>query len=367
MGYFFRLYFLEIGGSTFPTFAPQIIFLTMRFLLYMIICGLLIGCGNDAANRILFKNNLEEYEGRNLHWGDAVKLAVEGDNHDSIQVLINGKRQPDDFSLSKENAHFGINLLKLVVFHGNSEKMEREVSILVLPKEAPVKTEYVVANRYPHDAANFTQGFHFEDGLIYEGTGLRGSSKLEVYELATGKVKNTQKLEDRYFGEGITKVGDSIFQLTYTSQKAFVYDANTLVKTHEFHYAFTREGWGICYTGEYLVMSNGSHILYFINPEDFTLHHTLQVADNSGVRDRLNELEFHNGKVYANVWYENALLEIDPASGAVTAVIQLPEIPSGISRENVANGIAFKGVNLLVTGKNWPTIYELKQAAPLNL
>ncbi len=352
---------------TFLIFAPPIILLKMRILLYLILTSFFVSCGQDAANRILFKNNLEEYESRKLHFGDPINITVEGEDHDSIQVFLNGATIGKGSKLSDDNSHFGINLLKLIIYHSGSEKMEREVSMMVLPKEAPLKKEYKVVIRYPHDAANFTQGFHFEDGLIYEGTGLRGSSKIEVYDLATGKVERIQKLEDRYFGEGITKVGDSIFQITYTSQKAFVYKAQTLERKHEFNYPFSGEGWGLCFSGEYLIMSNGSHLLYFINPKDFSLQHTIQVVDNSGVRNRLNELEFHDGKIYANVWYENALLEIDPANGGVTAVIQLPEIPVGMTRENVANGIAFKGENILVTGKNWPTIYELKMVQPVNL
>lgn len=339
----------------------------MRILLYFILTTFLVACGQEAANRILFKNNLEEFESRKLHFGDPINISVEGEDYDSLHIFLNGVRMSQGFDLSDDNAHFGINLLKLIVHHGKTEKMEREASIIVLPKEVPLMKGYEVVNRYPHDASNFTQGFHFEDGLIYEGTGLRGSSKIEIYDLATGKVQQTKKLEDQYFGEGITKVGDSIFQITYTSQKAFVYNAQTLERVQEFSYPFSGEGWGLCYSGEYLIMSNGSHLLYFINPKDFSLHHTIQVVDNNGVRDRLNELEFYNGKVYANVWYDNALLEINPANGAVTATIQLPEIPAGMTRENVANGIAFKGQNILVTGKNWPTIYELELVQPINL
>tara|TARA_R110000850_G_scaffold62650_6_gene142345 strand:+ start:187 stop:1206 length:1020 start_codon:yes stop_codon:yes gene_type:complete len=339
----------------------------MRVLLYFIFISFLSGCGQDASTKILFKNNLEDYESRKLHLGDPIQIVVEGETYDSIQVLLNGKVMKESFDLAEENAHFGINLLKLIIHHGKTEKMEREVSILVLPKEVPIKKEYEVVNRYKHDPANFTQGFHYEDGLVYEGTGLRGSSKIEVYDLETGLVNQSKKLEDRFFGEGITKVGDSVFQITYTSQKAFVYNAKSLERMHEFSYPYSAEGWGLCFSGEYLIMSNGSHLLYFINPKDFSLHHTIQVVDNNGVRNRLNELEYHAGRVYANVWYDNALLEINPVSGVVTGVIQLPEIPVGMTRENVANGIAFKGENLLVTGKNWPTIYELKRVKPINL
>ncbi len=339
----------------------------MRVLLILILTSILAGCGQDASTRILFKNNLEEFESRKLHWGDPIQVSVEGKDHDSIQVFLNGKKLVADSKISADNSHFGINVLKLIIYHGKTEKMEREVSVLVLPTESPVQKEYKVVNRYKHNPANFTQGFHYEDGLIYEGTGLRGSSKLEIYDLVTGKVQQTKKLEDQYFGEGISKVGDSIFQITYTSQKAFVYDAKTLERTHEFTYPFSGEGWGLCFNGEYLIMSNGSHLLHFINPKDFSLHHTIQVVDNKGARNRLNELEYHDGRIYANVWYDNALLEIDPLSGVVTAIIQLPELPAGMTRENVANGIAFKGENVLVTGKNWPTIYELELAQPVNL
>ncbi len=323
---------------------------------------LMLACDNNASNRIRFKTNLAEYESRKMNFGEAVGLSVEGEEHDSIAVFLNGRRQPSAaFSLTEANSHLGTNQLKMIVFHNGGEKVERQANLMVLPKLAPQRPAYSVVNTYPHNTYNFTEGLVYKDGLIYEGTGLRGASKIVVYELESGKVQQVKDLEPRLFGEGIALVGDSIYQLTYKAQKAFVYDAQTLEKTREYSYPFSAEGWGLCFNGKYLVMSNGSHLLYFIDPSNFSLHHTLEVVDHTGIRDKLNELEYHSGKIYANVWYENEILVINAESGAVEEVIVIPEVPPGINSDAVANGIAIREGRLLITGKYWPSIFELQR------
>jgi glutamine cyclotransferase len=331
----------------------------MRILLLFVSIAILASCDEQASSRILYSTNMSDYEAQNLNWGMEVNLKIEGADYDSVHVLFNNEKVGLTFTPLKENSRLGINTLALTVYNKGEEKLHRESAILLVAKQAPTRLKYAVAHRHKHNGGHFTQGFYYEDGLIYEGTGLRGASKLEVYDLKTGEVKYTKKLEDRYFGEGITKWGDQIYQVTYTSQKAFVYDATSLEKVKEFNYHFTTEAWGLCNDDKYLIMSNGSHILYFINPQDFSLHHTLQVVDDKTTKDRLNELEYHNGRIFANVWYDNTILEIDAMTGAVVNEIVIPEVPAGMTRENVANGIAFKQNNILVTGKNWPFIYEL--------
>lgn len=319
-------------------------------------------CQEGAAGRILVKNNLGDYNGRSLQFGKVINLSAEGKDIDSMRVYLNGIVQPDSFEISKENSHYGTNQLKLVVYYNDAESVERRATFTVLPDNAPITQSYQVRATYPHNTENFTEGLIYHDGIIYESTGLRGASKLEVYDLLTGKVKQVKKLDSKYFGEGIAKVGDSIYQLTYKAQKVFVYDTESMEQIGEFSFPFSNEGWGLCYDGRYLIMSNGSHELYFIDPKDFSLQHTMEIVDNNGIRKNLNELEFYRGRIYANVWYENEILVIDAASGVVEEVLQIPEIPEGLGRDDVANGIAIKDGNLLITGKNWPVIFELSLA-----
>lgn len=324
-------------------------------------------CQEGAAGRILVKNNLADYHGRSLQFGEVINLSAEGDNIDSVQVFLNGARYADSFKVTEGNSRYGSNQLRLVVYYNDSERLERSATFTVLPEQAPVRRNYKVLTTYPHNTKNFTEGLIYEEGLVYESTGLRGASKLEVYDLLTGKVKQVKKLDNKYFGEGIAKIGDSIYQLTYKAQKVFVYDAGSLEQIGEFSFPFSKEGWGLCYDGQFLIMSNGSHVLHFIDPKDFSLHHTLEVFDNKGIRENLNELEFHRGRIYANVWYENEILVIDANSGAVEEVVQIPELPEGLGRDDVANGIAIKDGNLLITGKNWPVTFELSLTEELSL
>lgn len=339
----------------------NISFLSMRNLVLLSIAAvILVACQQNASSRIAVSSNLNSYANAQLHWGEPVAIQVESTHHDSIKLQLNGKlMQGGNFTLSKENSVLGKNTLKLTVYSG-AESTVREVSLLVLSLKTPERVRYPIINTYKHNSGYFTEGLYYMDGIMYEGTGLNGESKLVTYNLASSKLEQEIDLDARLFGEGIAKVGDSIFQLTYKAQKAFVYNATTLEKVGEFNVPFSAEGWGLCYDGQNLIMSNGSHLLYFINPKDFTYLGNLQVVDDNGMRDKLNELEYHKGMIYANVWYEKKIVVVNPRTGSVEKVIELDDIPAKNFKQGVANGIAVKDGNLLITGKNWSEIYELK-------
>lgn len=330
----------------------------MRISILSFLFLLALSCQQGASGRIVFKNNLGDYDSRVMHFGESLNITADESAHDSLVLYLNEKRIRRNFELNESSAKYGTNSLRLVAF-SDGEEMQRRARFKVLPTEAPKVVNLTILKTYPHNQGNFTEGFEYEAGLVYEGTGLKGSSKIDIYDLATGEVKLSKKLEDRLFGEGITKQGDKLYQLTYKAQKAFVYDAQTLDRVGEHTYTFSREGWGLCTDGEYLIMSNGSPILFFIDPETFTLHHYVEAVDHEGLRSNLNELEYRDGKVYANVWYENTLLEIDAGTGVVRQVLLFPPLPFVANRDEVANGISFKDGNYLITGKNWPSIFEM--------
>lgn len=222
---------------------------------------------------------------------------------------------------------------------------------------------YNITNIYPHDKDAFTQGLVFEDGVLYEGTGLRGQSSLRKVQLETGEIDQIHKLSSKYFGEGITIYEDKIIQLTWQSNVGFVYDKSNFELLQEFSYP--TEGWGITHDGEQLIMSDGSHRLYFLNPVTFERVGSINVTENSTPVSLLNELEYINGEIYANIWYNDSIIKIDPETGNVTGRIDLSGLlnPEDYNHTvNVLNGIAYDAENkrLFVTGKQWPKLFEIE-------
>ncbi len=222
---------------------------------------------------------------------------------------------------------------------------------------------YEVVAAYPHDPQAFTQGLAYRDGFLYEGTGLRGRSELRKIELHTGRVMRSVPLHSEYFGEGITMCGNRIVQLTLDSGKGLVYDRNTLQLVDEFSYE--TEGWGITCNGEHLIMSDGSDTLYFLNPDSYEIKSYVSVNDQGTPIAGLNELEFINDSVFANVWPTDSIAIIDPSDGRVSAWIDLEgllesHVPT--TEADVLNGIAYDTAHdrLFVTGKLRPLVFEIR-------
>jgi len=222
---------------------------------------------------------------------------------------------------------------------------------------------YKIVNSYPHDREAFTQGLVYENGILYEGTGRNGYSELRKVELETGKVLQRVKLSDELFGEGITVFRDRIIQLTYLSNVGFVYDKETFELLREFNYP--TPGWGLTNDGKYLIMSDGTQKLYFLDAETFKQVRHIQVYDRGVSVWFLNELEYIEGKIYANIWPKERIAKISPKTGQVLSWIDLRGLLTveDYNRQvDVLNGIAYdneKG-RLFVTGKHWPKLFEIK-------
>lgn len=228
---------------------------------------------------------------------------------------------------------------------------------------AVAKHGYQVVNAYPHDTGAFTQGLIFVDGKLYEGTGQEGRSSLREVELQSGRVVKKVDVPVPFFGEGITLLNGKIYQLTWQHQIGFIYNAQTLQKTGEFPY--TGEGWGITNDGHSLIISDGSNRLKFLDPDSFRLTKTIAVADGGTRVNQLNELEYVNGEIYANIWHDQRIVTIDPQNGRVTGWIDLSGLlqPGAVTDEEaVLNGIAYDQASgrLFVTGKLWPQLFEIK-------
>ncbi len=222
---------------------------------------------------------------------------------------------------------------------------------------------YEVVNAYPHDPGAWTEGLAYENGFLYEGTGRQGHSSLRKVELETGKVLQQVDLAAQYYGEGIAIYNQEIIQLTWQQHVGFVYDKNSFALLREFDYP--TEGWGITYDGQRLIMSDGTSTLHFLDPETFKEIGGVQVFDDSGPVVNLNELEYVNGEIYANVWLTDRIAMIDPQTGRVLGWIDLTGLLSAEDRSqpvDVLNGIAYDVAHdrLFVTGKLWPKLFEIR-------
>jgi len=226
---------------------------------------------------------------------------------------------------------------------------------------------YNVVNTYPHDRTAFTQGLVFEDDVLYEGTGQYGYSTLRRVELETGDILQIRELSDQFFGEGITIFEDEIIQITWKSNVGFVYNKNSFDLLQQFNYS--TEGWGITHDGTRLIMSDGTSTLRFLDPQTFEEIGQIEVFDNDTPIARLNELEYVEGEIYANIWQEDWVVRIAPQTGRVVGWIDLRGLLTAEDRSepvDVLNGIAYdtEADRLFVTGKWWPKLFEIELIAP---
>jgi glutamine cyclotransferase len=230
---------------------------------------------------------------------------------------------------------------------------------------APSSLSYSVLNVHPHDTASFTEGLIWMNGTFLESTGEKNTSYLLKVNLRTGKPEKSVKLGDQYFGEGIAVLNNKIYQLTYQEHKVFVYDMDLKKLAQEFDWPY--EGWGMTTDGKSLIIDTGGSNLYFVNPETFKIERTLGVVNNNGYVSMINELEYVDGYLYANIWQTNYIIKINAQTGLVEAKADLTDIlksthPEFNTAANVLNGIAYNAEKktFYVTGKNWPSLFEIK-------
>lgn len=222
---------------------------------------------------------------------------------------------------------------------------------------------YTIVKKYHHSSTAFTEGLIYTNGKLIESTGRYTQSKLQKIDLISGKVLQQINLDSDLFAEGITAMNNKIYQLTYESNVGFVYQADNLKLERKFYYPF--QGWGLTNDGKSLIMSDGSAALIFINPQSFRIEHSLIVHIGKKPVGRLNDLEYIDGKIFANIYGEKIIIIIDPASGNVLGLLDMHKLNPLLkkaSMDSVMNGIAYNPItqNLLITGKNWPYVYMIK-------
>ena len=234
----------------------------------------------------------------------------------------------------------------------------------VLSDITPEKWNVEIVQEYPHLESSFTQGLEFDGSSLFEGTGdpnQNGQTLVAEVDLKTGEMKRKSSLDASYFGEGISIFEDELFQLTWKNGKCIVYDKNTFSVLRELKY--TGEGWGLCHDDNSLIMSDGSERIYFRDPKTFEIIKTIEVYSDQGPLNYLNELEYIDGKIYANIWTSTNIAVIDPETGKVLALIDAADVvKQGKGNGEVLNGIALNTSNkkTYLTGKYWPKLFEVK-------
>jgi len=303
--------------------------------------------------------------GQSVRFGDSVKvetMLAPGAVVDSIQYRVN--RQLVNVKNAYIPAHVfraGRNDIDLTAY-GKGFKEQLNTHVQVNTSKAPNVIKPKIVKTFAHDTKAYTQGLFWHQGYLYEGTGQFGESMLRKVNLVQNKVLQSVDLPGNVFGEGIALYNDKIYQLTWQSHKAYVYDAKTFALKKELEYP--TEGWGICNYGNQLIMSDGTQNLYVLEPENFSFVDQFQVYDHVGPINQINELEWIEGKIWANVYLTNFILIIDPKTGFVESKIDMSAlIPSTYanSNDNVLNGIAYDAQTkrIFVTGKRWPVIYQI--------
>lgn len=290
---------------------------------------------------------------------------------DSLQLYVDGKlkkvlyKEPFQCFFNFTKGKVGKRQLKAIAYHKDNKRGIASVNIDIIPDVPPKKYGYKVVKTYKHDPKAYTQGLVYKDGFMYESTGQRGESSIRKVDLEKNDILSVLNIDNHLFGEGIAIVDDKIIQLTWTEMRGFVYDLKTFSLESEFHYS--TQGWGITTIDKELVMSDGSNKLYFIDPKSFYVKRQIEVYDDKGPIDSLNELEYIDGKIFANVWMTDKIVMIDPETGIVTGEIDMSGLLSQqelsqLDDDDVLNGIAYdhKKKRLFVTGKRWKKLFHIE-------
>jgi len=317
---------------------------------------------NASENNAAITEIVEGFETKPLKFGDKINIDTSAlKDIDKVRITIDDKEIPNGSVISKDLVGLGNHSIFIEFLKGDEVKNSRDFTFIVLGNEAPTTGTYDLVNTYPHNNSYFTQGFYYKDGNIYEGTGLRNETRLAKYKLGSTTPDKEYKLVDDVFGEGITELDGKIYQLTWQDRVGYKYDQD-FKQIEKFNLpGMIIEGWGITTVGDELAVSEGTQRIHFFD-KDLNYKRTIQAVDNQNIYLKLNELEYHDGLIYANVYESNTILAIDPATGQVKAKFDLNEFrPKQTNPQaDVLNGIAFKDGNMLVTGKKWDNIYELK-------
>jgi glutamine cyclotransferase len=344
-----------------------------------VVCGF-FSCksGNQSENNV----TITPEAGSNYKTGDKVAAQAHypaGTKADSIVYLLDSVRiastkDTSAITVKTDTMRLGARIITAKVYSGGKSE-DASTNIVLLPAKAPVKYSFKVIKTFPHDTSSFTEGLVYQDGFLYESGGgylkppqgqeVTNQSSLRKVDLNTGKVLQKVLLDSAVFGEGISIVGNKILQLTYHEKIGYIYDKSTFKKLGTFPNNIGIEGWGMCFDGNKLYMDDSSNRLWFLDKNTYKAIGYVDVYDDKGPVDKINELEYIDGKIYADIWTTNTIVIIDPKTGAVIGKIDLTDLypqDKRIPGSDVLNGIAYdpQGKRIFITGKKWPALYQVE-------
>ncbi|MEP5256438.1 MAG: glutaminyl-peptide cyclotransferase [Winogradskyella arenosi] len=334
-----------------------------NYLFLLAFSFLLFQCGDTNTSK---QSGLSINVGaQSLMLGDTLNLSINNPKNleiSSVNYQLNGKPIKENAILNAVTLGEKNITAELMV---GDKKETLSQSIQIFNNIIPSYYTYEVVNVYPHDMTSYTQGLEFYKGELYESTGQRTESKLRKVNFETGEVLKNINLDDSYFGEGLTILNDKIYQLTWQARRGFVYDVNTFERLSTFNYGTSKEGWGICNDGSTLYKSDGTEKIYLLNPDNLNEKGHIEVYTEKGKIPNLNEMEWINGKIYANIYQRNGVVIINPKTGGVEGVIDFKPLRKLVTQHpelDVLNGIAYhpERNTIFVTGKNWDKLFEVK-------
>lgn len=339
---------------------------TFKHLTIIFLGGLLISCGSNSGQKksdFIIKTNAEK---GNIANNETLKLSLEnkkGHTIDSVTYFLGGNK----INSSAPLTHFklGKQTIEATVSFEGEKQTTTTSAVTILNSELPKVYTYKIINEYPHDITSYTQGLEFYNDTLYESTGQLKESKLRKIDYKTGKVIKNIDLGDDYFGEGLTILNNKVFQLTWQNDIGFVYDVNTFEKLSSFKYGNSKEGWGLCNFNNTIYKSDGTEKIWLLNSETLAEQEYIQVYTNKGKIVGINEMEWIDGKIYANRYQKDGVAIINPENGAIIGVVDFKPLKKLVTQHqdlDVLNGIAYnpKTKTIFVTGKRWDKLFEVE-------
>ncbi|KAA1243423.1 glutaminyl-peptide cyclotransferase [Aquimarina sp. RZ0] len=337
----------------------------------IILCSLVFSCGSNSDSKKKYFSIKTDNNKTKFKIGETLKATIVNTKNikiDSVSFFLSDKStgtssQPV-YQEKIDTERLGKHLLKAIVYYdGKKEDVYKKITFL--NNIAPKLYTYKIIAEHPHDSEAFTQGLEFVGDTLYESTGKNGASTLRKTNYKTGEVLNKKEVAKEYFAEGITILNQKVFQLTWQAEEGFIYDLNSFEKTGNFAYNKSKEGWGLCNDGENIYKSDGTEKIWILDPETLAEKSYIEITTHKSVKSKFNELEWIDGKIYANTWQKDGIAIINPKNGALEAVIDMSGLREKVTQHDnldVLNGIAYKknSNQLFVTGKNWDKLFEIE-------
>jgi len=343
-----------------------------KLLLLFILNVLFISCGsNSDKNKSNFSLSFVSSKAE-FQLGETVKVSVQNPKNKKIDStsfyfedqLLGTATSASELEIPINFEKLGNQKINAIVF-SEGETDSLQLNIKIFNDKAPEIYTYTIINTYPHDVDAYTQGLEFFKDTLYESTGQYGNSSLRKTNFETGEIYKKVELSDQYFAEGLSILNGNIYQLTWKEGEGFIYNLNDLSKTGSFNFKNSKEGWGLCNNGKQFYKSDGTEKIWILNAETLAEETFIQPTTNRSISTQLNELEWVEGKIYANTYQKDGVAIINPTSGAIEGIINFKGLRDKVTQHpklDVLNGIAYNPntKKLYVTGKNWDKLFEVE-------